>query len=199
MNMYKQENKTDGDSENLETKFKNPATEYSAVCFEWMESIVQAIVVVVFLMTFLFRIVSVDGSSMLNTLHDADKLIVWKWNYAPSNSDVVVISRGQTLDKPLVKRVIATQGQSFSIDFSNGSVTVNGVKLNETYIKEPMRVRGNADIPSVIPQGYSFVMGDNRNNSSDSRFEEVGIIPNENIIGKANFIIFPFNRIGAIK
>lgn len=197
--MYKQENKNDVNIENSETKFKNPATKFSAFCFEWIESIVQAIIVVVFLMTFLFRIVSVNGTSMLDTLHHADKVIVWKWNYTPTDRDVVVISRGQNLDEPLIKRVIATEGQSLSVDFSDGSVTVDGVKLNETYIKEQMWLQGDADIPSVVPKGYCFVMGDNRNHSADSRFKEVGLIPNENVIGKANFIIFPFDRIGAIK
>ncbi len=199
MNMYKQENKNDNNNENLKVKFKNPATKFSAFCFEWLESVVQAIIVVVVLMTFLFRVVNVSQNSMLNTLHDADKVIVWKWNYTPADGDVVVITRGQNLDEPLIKRVIATQGQSLSIDFSDGSVTVNGVKLDETYIKEPMWVSGDGDIPDVIPEGYTFVMGDNRNNSLDSRFKDVGLIANENIVGKASFIIFPFDRIGEIK
>ncbi len=198
--MYKQESKNENDisGENSEMKFKNPATKFSAFCFEWLESIVQAIIVVVVLMAFLFRVVNVSGTSMLNTLHDADKVIVLKLNYVPKDGDVVVISRGQNLDEPLIKRVIATEGQTLSIDFSDGSVTVNGVKLNETYIKEPMWLQGDGDIPSVIPKGYTFVMGDNRNHSLDSRFNEVGLIANENIVGKANFIVFPFNRIGAI-
>jgi signal peptidase I len=197
--MYEQENRADGNNRDSETKFKNPATKFSAFCFEWLESIVQAIIVVVFLMTFLFRIVSVNGTSMLETLHHADKVVVWKFNYVPTDSDVVVISRGQNLDEPLIKRVIATEGQTLSIDFSDGSVTVDGVKLNETYIKEKMWLQGDADIPSVVPKGYCFVMGDNRNHSADSRFKEVGLIANENVIGKATFIIFPFDRIGAIK
>lgn len=197
--MYEQEDETNNSDENLNKEFKNPATKFSTFCFEWLESIVQAIIVVVVLMTFLFRVVNVSGTSMLNTLHDADKVIVVKWSYAPKSGDVVVISRGQNLDEPLIKRVIATEGQSFSIDFSDGSVTVDGVKLTETYIKEPMWLQGDADIPSVIPKGFSFVMGDNRNHSLDSRFQDVGLIANENIVGKASFIIFPFDRIREIK
>lgn len=197
--MYKQEDKTNNSDENLNTKFKNPATKFSTFCFEWLESIVQAIIVVVFLMTFLFRVVNVSGTSMLDTLHDADKVIVVKWSYAPKSGDVVVISRGQNLDEPLIKRVIATEGQSLNINFSDGSVTVDGVKLDETYIKEPMWLQGDGDIPAVVPKGYSFVMGDNRNHSLDSRFKDVGLISNENIVGKASFIIFPFDRIREIK
>ncbi len=197
--MYEQENKMSDNNGNLKAKVKNPASKFSAFCFEWLESIVQAIIVVVILMTFLFRVVNVSGTSMLDTLHDADKVIVLKWNYAPKSGDVVVISRGQNLDEPLIKRVIATEGQSLSIDFSDGSVTVDGVKLNETYIKEPMWLQGDGDIPAVVPKGYAFVMGDNRNHSLDSRFKDVGLIVNENIVGKASFIIFPFNRIREIK
>ncbi len=179
--------------------FKYSATAFSTACFEWLESIVQAVIVVVILMTFFFRVVNVSGTSMLNTLYDADKVIVWKYNYVPKNNDVVVISRGQNIDEPLIKRVIATEGQNLSIDFSDGSVTVNGEKLNETYIKEKMWLQGDMKIPEVIPEGYSFVMGDNRNHSLDSRFESVGLINNENIVGKASFIVFPFSRIGAIE
>lgn len=195
--MYGQPN---GVSEKKELqKFKNPASAYSRFCFEWLESIVQAIVIVVILMTFLFRVVNVSGTSMLNTLHDADKVVVIKWGYTPTAGDVVVISRGQNLDEPLIKRVIATQGQTLSIDFSDGSVIVDGVKLSETYIKESMWLQGDADIPTVVPQGYCFIMGDNRNHSMDSRFKEVGLISNENIVGKASYILFPFNRIGVIR
>ena len=75
---------------------------------------------------------------------------------------------------------------------------VNGKLLNETYIKEKMWLKGDAEIPMVVPEGYAFVMGDNRNNSTDSRFEEVGLIPYDDIIGKASFIIYPFDRIGKI-
>ena len=180
------------------SEFKNPAGKFSAFCFEWLESIVQAIIVIVIVLTFLFRVVNISGPSMEKTLFDGDKVVVWKWSYEPTKGDVVIISKGQHLDEPIVKRVIATQGDTLEIDFSDGSVIVNNKKLDETYIKEPMWVQGDGEIPSVIPQGYTFVMGDNRNHSMDSRFEDVGLIDNEDIVGKANFIIFPFGRFGGI-
>lgn len=182
-------------SENVE----NPASEFSATCFDWLESLTQALVLVVIIMAFFLRPVSVIGTSMLNTLHDADKVIVLKYGYVPKNGDVVVISPVNNLDEAIIKRVIATEGQTLSIDFTDGSVTVDGKKLDEPYIRERMWVQGDGEIPKVIPKGYSFVMGDNRNGSLDSRFKEVGLIPNEKIIGRASFVIFPFNRMGVIR
>lgn len=178
---------------------ENPASEFSATCFDWLESLTQALVLVVIIMAFFLRPVSVIGTSMLNTLHDADKVIVLKYGYVPKNGDVVVISPVNNLDEAIIKRVIATEGQTLSIDFTDGSVTVDGKKLDEPYIRERMWVQGDGEIPKVIPKGYSFVMGDNRNGSLDSRFKEVGLIPNEKIIGRASFVIFPFNRMGVIR
>lgn len=182
----------------IDDKPENSATNFSKFCFEWLENLVQVMVVFVFLMTFIFRVVTVDGQSMENTLFNQDRLIILRWHYVPKNGDIVVIKQGEMLDKPIVKRVIATEGQKLDIDFDAGTVTVDGVTLNESYIKERMYVRGNAKIPSVIPQGYSFVMGDNRNHSADSRFNEIGLIPHKNIVGRASFRIFPFNRIGSL-
>lgn len=184
--------------DNDDLKFVNPAGKFSSFCFEWLECIIQAVILVVFSMTFVFRIVTVEGESMRDTLYNGDRLVVYRWNYAPTDGDVVVISRGQLIDKPIIKRVIATEGQTLEINFSNGKVKVDGKTLDEKYIKEPMWLQGDADIPYVIPKGYSFVMGDNRNRSTDSRFVEVGLIPNQNIVGRAGFRIFPFRCIGKI-
>lgn len=179
-------------------RIENPANEFSASCFDWLESIVQALVLVVVIMTFVLRPITVQGTSMLNTLFDKDKVIVTKCGYVPKNGDIVVIRPFGTLDKPIIKRVIATEGQTLSIDFSDGSVYVDGKKLDEPYIKERMWVRGDGQIPSVIPKGHIFVMGDNRNGSMDSRFKGVGLVPNDMVMGKAVFIFFPFDRMGLI-
>ena len=189
----------DNSIENDVQTLKNPASKYSAFCFEWLESLIQAIVFILILFTFFFRTMKVDGESMMNTLHDDDKIFVSKWNYTPTDGDVVTIVKGQNYDKPIVKRVIATEGQSLKIDFSDGSVYVDGKKLNEYYIKEKMWLQEDGEIPDVIPAGYSFVMGDNRNHSLDSRFQSVGVIDNNNVVGKAVFIVFPIDRIGFIK
>ena len=177
---------------------ENPASKFSASCFDWLESIVQALVLVVTVMTFVLRPITVEGTSMLNTLHDKDKVIVTKCGYVPKDGDVVVIRPFNQLSEPIIKRVIATEGQTLSIDFSSGNVYVDGKKLNEPYIKERMWVQGDGEIPSVIPEGYCFVMGDNRNGSLDSRFKAAGIVPYEKIVGKAMFVFYPFNRMGVI-
>lgn len=185
------------DGEALEAE--NPASEFSATCFDWLESLSQALVLVVIVMAFFLRPISVIGTSMLNTLHEADKVIVLKFGYVPKDGDIVVIRPVKNLDEAIIKRVIATEGQTLSIDFTDGSVYVDGEKIDEPYIKERMWVQGNGEIPSVIPKGYCFVMGDNRNGSLDSRFKEVGLVPNDKVLGKAVFIIFPFSRFGVIR
>ena len=172
---------------NNENKSESFMSKFSRVMFEWVESLVQAVIIVVLLMNFVFRAVNVSGESMMNTLHNDDKVVIMRWKYTPQNGDVVVIKHGQNFGSPIIKRIIALGGQRLSIDFKKGTVRVNGKLLN-----------GDAEIPMIVPEGYAFVMGDNRNNSTDSRFEEVGLIPYDDIIGKASFIIYPFDRIGKI-
>ena len=184
-----------------ERQVEYPASKLSAFCFEWSETLVQAFIIVVVLLTFIFRGFTVDGESMMNTLHDGDKVAVIRWKYVPKSGDVVVIRKGAEVYKPIIKRIIATAGQTLKINYSEGSVIVDGKKLNETYIKEPMlRLMSNdAKIPAVIPEGYCFVMGDNRNNSSDSRCTLIGLIPYSDIIGKAKFVWYPFDRAKVIE
>ena len=167
-------------------------------CYEWLHTFVVAITFVVLILTFIFRLVDVDGESMMDTLHDADRLVVTNFLYKPDNGDIVVISHGQNLYKPIIKRVIATEGQSLKIDFQKGEVSVNGAVIDEPYIKALTTRQGDGEIPSVIPEGMVFVMGDNRNHSTDSRFSSVGLIPESNIIGKAQFCLWPFDRFGKI-
>ena len=175
--------------------------EYSAAtrsCFEWVEAVITAIVAVVLLFTFFFRVVNVNGQSMEDTIHNEDKVLLTNLFYEPQNGDVVVISRAQHFEEPIIKRVIATEGQSLRIDFNTGDVYVDGVLLEESYIKTPTTDDEGGEIPEVIPEGYVFVMGDNRANSLDSRSEQIGLIDKRNIIGKAQFIVFPFDRMGGI-
>ncbi len=162
--------------------------------FEIARSVLIAVVVIVILLTFFFRIVNVDGRSMMNTLQDSDKLIVTSFMYTPQNNDIVVISHAEEYDKPIVKRVIAKEGQSLEIDFENERVYVDNTLINEPYVSSELK-EGNADIPSVIPKGKVFVMGDNRLESLDSRYSEIGLIDEKDIIGKAQFVVFPFSRI----
>lgn len=183
---------------NADTKTKDQDLEEKEsvpqMCFEWLHALIVAFVAVVLLLTFVFRIVDVDGESMLNTLYDHDKVVVTNFMYTPTDGDVVVISHGEEYEKPIIKRVIATAGQTLKIDFEKGQVIVDGVVLDEPYIKELTQLAGDLPVPDVIPQGYVYVMGDNRMHSMDSRFQKIGLIEEENVIGKAEFIVFPFNR-----
>ena len=187
-----------GNTNPSEGDFVANASNVISFIFEWLEVIAQTIIFVVFVFTFVCRLMTVKGNSMLNTLHNADKVFAWRYNYVPTNGDVVVIRKYGQLTESIVKRVIATQGQQFHIDFASGSVYVNGKKLDEYYIKEPMTTYGDQVIPSVIPQGKCFVMGDNRNGSTDSRWSLVGLVDYKDVVGKVCYIYFPFYRMGTV-
>ena len=136
-----------------------------------------------------------------DTLENNHRLLVACMGYEPKCGDIVIVSHGANLPDPIVKRVIATAGQTLEIDSSTGDVIVDGVLLKEDYVKGITMVRSGFDgirIPKVIPEGYIFVMGDNRENSKDSRSADVGLVPVENVIGKAYARWFPFNKIGNI-
>lgn len=187
-------------SEQVENEKKAPAVMTSAWIFEWAGTIITALVVVVLLLTFVVRQVTVKGSSMTNTLKNGDRLVVTNFMYnTPQSGDIIVISHGNDYNEPIIKRVIATGGQSLSINYDTGEVVVDGVILDEEYIKgKTQQIRNPLEIPSVIPEGYVFVMGDNREGSLDSRSTEIGLIPLENIIGKAEFRIYPLDTFGGL-
>jgi signal peptidase I len=165
---------------------------------DWAEIIVFALFCVVFCFTFLFRIADVHGHSMENTLFENDKLVISRLMYTPQCGDIVVVN-SQTLGETIIKRVIATANQTVVINYSENTVSVDGEVLDEPYIKEKiMEVSGNfAQInynedsdtyEYKVPLGYVFVLGDNRNNSADSR--AIGCIPYDEIVGKAVFRIY---------
>lgn len=164
------------------------------VIFEWIQAIFIAVIIVVILMTFGARRIKVDGTSMLDTLQDQDMVLVTTYYTPPKNGEIAVISHGEQYADPLIKRIIATQGQTIDIDYNKKQVIVDGVILDEPYIKEPTEKKGDMELPMVIPQGKVFVMGDNRNGSSDSRNHTIGIIDVDDIIGKAQCVIWPFDN-----
>lgn len=196
--MIKKDITSDEEKEISNQEDEQPVTAAGFV-FEWTNALFTALIIVFLLLTFVFRQVTVNGESMMDTLKNGDRLIVSSLMYTPKNGDIVVVSHGNNYSEPIIKRVIATEGQSLSINYDTGAVTVDGVLLDETYIKGTTRqLRNPLSIPSVIPEGYVFVMGDNREHSLDSRSNEIGLIPVENIIGKAEFRIYPFNTIGSV-
>ncbi len=168
-------------------------SEIVTTVYDWLGSLFMALVVVLLVMTFGFRIIDVDGKSMEPTLIDTDKVVITDLFYTPHNGDIVIISHAQEYAKPLVKRVIATAGQELRLDYDNNAVYVDGVKLSEPYI-QGKTVRGDVPVEQlngIVPEGKVFVMGDNRGISLDSRYQQIGFIDENLIIGKAQLDVIP--------
>ena len=183
---------------------------------EWLEIIVTAIIVVVLVFSLIFRISTINGDSMLNTLIGqnssgsvGDKVIITNLFYEPKQGDIVVVSRnadnsvesGLLSKEPIIKRVIATGGQTVNIDFKTGTVYVDGVELEEDYISSPTTNSYDVEFPVFVPEGYIFVLGDNRAVSLDSRSSKIGqngLIDERYILGHAVYRIFPFDRMGGL-
>jgi signal peptidase I len=166
---------------------------------EWYEALVFAIVVLVVAFSFAFRITLVNGTSMVPTLQDQDRLIVWASGYKPAHGDVIILDGYVDWGKPLVKRIIGMPGDTVNIDFTTGAVSVNGEVLDEPYIADVTHLQGDVAFPLTVPQGRVFVMGDNRNGSTDSRFSSVGCMDERDILGKAIFRLMPFDKIGKVQ
>lgn len=181
----------------------------SAEIIEWLEVISTAVIAVVIIFCFIFRIATISGDSMKNTLYSGEKVIISNLAYTPKNGDIVVISRnaensikGQVSSQgPIIKRVIATGGQTVDIDFEAGIVYVDGKPLKENYTSTPTVNKADIEFPLYVPEGYIFVLGDNRTESLDSRYSQIGedgLIDTRYVLGHAVFRIFPFNRIGRL-
>ena len=165
--------------------------------YDFLQTFFYMTAIVVLAMVFVVRPVSVDGRSMNPTLWDKDIMLVTNYYSAPKTGDIVIITHGKKLMEPLVKRVIATEGQKLSINFKKSQVRVDGKVLNEPYTQGKTIV-GNGVIPEVVPKGKLFVMGDNREDSLDSRSKKVGLIPVENVIGKAICRFYPFEKMTSL-
>jgi len=148
--------------------------------------IAMAFVIIFLIFTFLFRTSVVNGDSMVPNLINGEKVLVSVFNYEPSQGDVVIISHTDSMEKNLVKRVIATAGQRVSVNQDEGRVYVDGVALDEPYISVPTINLGDWDYSDFdVPEGCVFVMGDNRNESLDSRYSQVGFVKTDYIVGHA--------------
>ena len=181
-----------GDDEEDEYSEENNRTKMEL--YDWMQCIVSAIICGIFIFVFIGRTIGVEGNSMLQTLHWNDRVIMSGLFYKPKNGDIVIFrppsdAFGAT---PLVKRVIAVEGQTIDINFETGEVFVDGVVIDEAhYINEPTYSRMNFVGPLTVPDGHVFVMGDNRNYSSDSRDSRVGTVDTRYILGKVHFLLMP--------
>ena len=177
----------------------------------YLHDLVYLVAGVMLLFSLCFRVVVVSGPSMNNTLVDGDWLLLLSnvFYRTPQNGDVIVATK-DTFDNgaPIIKRVIAQEGQTVDIDFLEGIVYVDGVALDEPYALTPTTLEEGMEFPLTVDEGCIFVLGDNRDNSKDSRSLEIGLIDQREVLGKAIFLFLPgdnkgrvirdFNRIGGI-
>lgn len=165
---------------------------------ELIKSVIIAIIAAVLIITFVFETVSVDGQSMFPTLQNKDRLIVEKVSYyfrKPKIGDIVVFKYPADTREKFIKRVVAVSGDKVRIE--SNKLYVNGVEKDEPYLNEQF-INGFYS-ETTIPENTIFVLGDNRNNSKDSRAEDVGFVNTKLVVGRAVLRIYPFNIIGRIR
>ena len=180
----------------------------------WVQSVLESVMAAFLLLIFLFRVNIVIGSSMEPTLHENDRVIVVEAFYTPSYGDIVALWADDLFNRQtgkkgemIVKRVIGLPGDVIDIDPHTGTVYRNGSPLHEDYTAEPIDAAnlGNAEYPLTVDDNCVFVLGDNRNHSTDSRYVNdgetefyVGCVDMRYIMGKAVFRIYPLDRIGVL-
>ena len=178
-----------------------------AELYEWLQMFLGCVVAAVVLFNCVARLTRVDGGSMDNTLQHGEVMLIWSLGYTPKQGDIVVLNKTSVLlpdwtePRAIVKRVIATGGQTVDVDYSTGAVYVDGRPLDEPYLHEEMRRPGAPSMQEThweVPEGSIFVMGDNRNYSTDSRDSLLGAIDTDYILGKAVLALWPLDRFGAV-
>ena len=184
-----------------ETEKKRPA---GAELFEWLQMVLVCVLGAVMAFNLVVRLSVVDGQSMDPTLEHGELMLVWSLGYTPGQGDIVIINKTTANflhEQAIVKRVIAVGGQSVDIDYGEGVVYVDGKALKEDYILEEMYLPGNPYMQGThfeVPEGEVFVLGDNRNGSTDSRDERLGSIDEGYILGRAVAAVWPLDKIGLI-
>lgn len=182
-------------SKQQKIQFKVNDKKVTDYMFDLTRTIIFVFAFMSVIFTFIIRDANVVGNSMLDTLHSDDKILMTNFMYKPKCGDIVAINAENQIEKRIIKRVIATEGQTLVVDYSKNAVYVDGIQIDEPYVSSITREPSNPlQIPYVIPEGYIFVMGDNRIISLDSRDKSIGLVSVNDVIGKAQFIVYPFDR-----
>lgn len=163
--------------------------------FEWYDAAVFGLAVIVLCFTFVVRIVTVDGHSMEPTLSSGQRVAVQSAFYRPQRGDVVVVDSYSRYGDMLVKRVVGAGGDVIDIDFESGIVYRNGEALEEPYVLGPTTLSYDIQFPITVPQGSVFLLGDNRNGSTDSRHSGVGSVHRDCLLGRAVAVIWPLDHL----
>ena len=168
--------------------------------YDWIQSLISALLICVLVFVFVARIMDVHGTSMVPTLNNGDKVLVSDLFYEPQRGDIVVFKKDSYDDnKALVKRVVAVAGDVVNIDFERGIVYVNGEALEEDYIDVLTTTKIDFIGPQTVPENCLFVMGDNRNASTDSRDKRIGMVDKRLVIGKVLVVVYPFEYFGSVE
>lgn len=167
--------------------------------YDWLQCLVMALVGCIIVFLFLCRVIGVDGNSMNPTLLNNDKILISNLFYEPRIGDIVVLTKRTFSSEPIVKRIIATEGQTIDIDFETGEVWRDGKLLDEPYINELTHKYYDVSFPATVPEGCIFVMGDNRNRSTDSRASSIGFVDKRCVLGRVLCEILPLSRFGLVK
>jgi len=193
---------------NEKVKSSNNAEKVRMELYDWLQCLVIAIISGILIFIFIGRPIGVEGRSMHQTLRHDDRVVISNIFYTPDNGDIIVFqSPSELFEYPLVKRVIAVAGQTVDIDFDEGNVYIDDVVIPEPYLTTVTSERYNFVEPVTVPDGFVFVLGDNRNSSIDSRDNSVGLVDTRYILGKVLFVITPgvdefgsrdWNRVGFV-
>ncbi len=159
--------------------------------YDVVDSLKGAVIVAFVVFCLVFRVIGVEGDSMFPTLRNGDWVAVSGLSLSIDRGDIIISTQPWERNVPIVKRVIAVGGDTVDIDFSAGDVFVNGEKLNEPYINSPTTLSYDVEFPLTVPEGFVFVMGDNRGESLDSRSSHIGFIDERYILGEVYFRLYP--------
>lgn len=181
-----------------ETSSEETAVNVHKEFYEWMQCVVIALICCVLVFVFVARVIDVVGHSMEPTLSPGDKIIITRLAGDYEVGDIVVLRKDTFRQEPIVKRIIAVEGQMIDFDFETGTVYVDGVALEESYINERTYTPEDYNGPVTVGENQVYVLGDNRNNSTDSRTATIGCVDKRYIMGKVIFRILPLNKMGAI-